>query len=135
MYAAGDCGNTRLFHPPATIDRPAMTRFSLNLLAKLLAAVLLVIAIRTLGEVFLLEYVRGEFPSYGEARPFLLGALTASLALAVTLLAIWAGRPSPAIVLACLAIAGLFIYRVYFWPPSVETSPAPPASTTATPPA
>ena len=111
-----------------------MTRFSLNLLAKLFAALLLVVVIRALGEVFRLEYVRGEFPAYGEIRPFLIGTMAAALALAVTLLALWAGRPGPAIVLACLAIAGLFVYRLYFWPPSVETPPAP-ASTIATPPA
>jgi hypothetical protein len=111
-----------------------MTRFSLNLLAKLLAALLLVVVIRALGEVFGLEYMRGEFPAYGEVRPFLIGAIAAAISLAVTLLALWAGRPGPAIVLACLAIAGLFVYRLYFWPPSVETAPAP-ASTIATPPA
>ena len=110
-----------------------MTRFSLNLLAKLLAALLLVIAIRALGEVFRLEYVRGEFPSYGEVRPFLIGALAAALSLGLVLLAIWSGRPSTAVVLACLVIAGLFVYRVYFTPPSVEM-PAP-ASPVAPPPA
>jgi hypothetical protein len=111
-----------------------MTRFSLNLLAKLLAAVLLVIVIRALGEVFRLEYVRAELPSYGEVRPFLIGALAAAMSLGVTLLAMWAGRPSSAIVLACLAIAGLFVYRVYLWPPSAEV-PAPPPAATVTPPA
>ena len=110
-----------------------MTRFSLNLLAKLLAAVLLLIVVRALGEVFRLEYTRGEFPAYSEARPFLIGAFAAAVSLGLTLLAIWTGRPSPAIVLACLAIAGLFVYRIYFWPPSAET-PVPPAITT-TPPA
>jgi hypothetical protein len=112
-----------------------MTRFSLNLLAKLLAAVLLLILIRALGEVFRLEYTRGAFPGYGEIRPFLIGAMAAAMGLTLVLLAIWAGRPSPAIVLACLVIAGLFIYRINFWPPSVGIETAPPASTTATPPA
>jgi len=110
-----------------------MTRFSLNLLAKLLATLLLIIVIRALGEVFRLEYVRGEFPLYGEIRPFVIGALAAALSLGVVLLAIWGGRPSPAIVIACLAVAGLFIYRVYFIP---LNAPAPaPTPAVATPPA
>jgi hypothetical protein len=112
-----------------------MKRFSLNLFAELLAAVLLLILIRALGEVFHLEYTRGAFPGYGEIRPFLIGAMAAALGLALVLLAIWARRPGPAIVLACLVIAGLLIYRVNFWSPGAGTETAPPASTTATPPA
>ena len=77
-----------------------MTRFSLTLVAKLFAAILIIIVIRALGELFRIEYVRPDPPlTYPEARPFIAGALAAAVSLLVTLLAI-----------------GLFIYRVYFIP-------------------
>ncbi len=94
-----------------------MTRFSLNVVAKILAAILLIIVIRALGEVFRLEYVRPEPPlTYAEARPFIIGALAAALSLALALLAVQLDRPRSAILLACLTVIGLFIYRVYFIP-------------------
>ena len=102
-----------------------MTRFSLNLLAKLLAALLLLIVIRALSEVFRLEYQRGEAMTYAEGRPFIVGAIAAALSLAAALLAVSLGRSRLAVVVACFAIAGLFIYRLYFFPPAVET-PVPP---------
>jgi hypothetical protein len=103
-----------------------MKRFSINLLAQLLALLLLVIVIRTLGEVFRLEYLRGDALTYGDIRPFVIGALAAALSLAVVLLAIWAGRPGVAVTLACITVAGLFVYRVYFFPAASE--PPPPAT-------
>lgn len=112
-----------------------MKRFSINLLAKLLAVLLLIIVIRTLGEVFRLEYLRGDAIAYGDVRPFIISALAAALSLAVVLLAIWAARPGVAVTLACITVAGLFVYRVYFFPAASETPapPTPPAA--ASPPA
>jgi hypothetical protein len=94
-----------------------MTRFSFTLVAKLLAAILLIIVIRALGEVFRLEYVRPDPPlTYAEARPFIAGALAAAVSLLVTMLAIQFDKPRNAILLACLTVIGLFIYRVYYIP-------------------
>ena len=91
-----------------------MSRFSLILLARCAAALLLLIVIRSLGEVFRLEYGRADLPGYGEIRPFIIGALAAALALAVTLLAIVLDRPRTGLVLAGLTVVALFFYRVYF---------------------
>jgi hypothetical protein len=110
-----------------------MQRFSINLLARLLTALLLIIVIRSLAEVFRLEYLRGEALAYGEVRPFILGALAATLSLAIALLAIWAARPGIATVLICFTLAGLFVYRVYFFPPA--SAPPAPAPAAITPPA
>jgi len=94
-----------------------MTRFSLTLVAKLFAAILLIIVIRALGEVFRLEYVRPGPPlTYAEARPFIAGALAAAVSLLVTLFAIQLDKPRSAILLACLTVIGLFIYRAYYIP-------------------
>jgi hypothetical protein len=96
---------------------PAMTRFSLTLAAKLLAAILIIIVIRALAEVFRLESVRIDPPvAYADVRPFIIGALAAAIALALALVAIQFDRPRSAIVLACLTVIGLFAYRVYFIP-------------------
>jgi hypothetical protein len=100
-----------------------MKRFSINLLAQLLAILLLVIVIRTLGEVFRLEYLRGGALAYGDVRPFIISALAAALSLTAVLLAIWAARPGVAVTLACITVAGLFVYRVYFFPAASETPP------------
>ena len=92
-----------------------MKRLSLTLIAKLFAAVLLLVVLRCLGEVFRLEYVSTE-PAldYAAARPFIIAALAAALSLALSLLAIQFSKPRSAIFLASLTVAGLFIYRVYF---------------------
>jgi hypothetical protein len=107
-----------------------MKRFSLNLIAKFFAALLLLVVIRALGEVFRLEYLRGDALVFGEVRPFIIGALAAALSLGLSLLAIWGARPSIAIVLASFTIAGLFVYRVYFFPPSGEPPAPTPAAVT-----
>jgi hypothetical protein len=110
-----------------------MTRFPLYLIAKLLAAMLLIIVIRALGEVFRLEYIRVEALTYAEIRPYIAGGLAAAVALALVLLAIWAGRPGTALVLACIAIAGLFVYRIYFFPVTGVQGPPPTAPATQGP--
>ena len=94
-----------------------MIRFSLTLVAKLFAAILIIIVIRALAEVFRLEYVRIDpLVTYADVRPFIIGALAAAIALALSLLAIQFSHPRSAIVIAALTVAGLFIYRVYFIP-------------------
>lgn len=79
--------------------------------------------------------MRGEVLAYGDVRPFIISALAAALSLAAVLLAIWASRPGAAVTLACITVAGLFVYRVYFFPAAGETPapPTPPAA--ASPPA
>ena len=80
-------------------------------------AVLLIIVIRALAEVFRLEYVRPDPPlTYGEARPFIAGALAAAVSLLFTLLAIQFDKPRTALLIACLTVIGLFIYRAYYIP-------------------
>ena len=91
-----------------------MTRLSPPVLAKIGAGVLLLIVIRSLGEVFRLDYIRGEALTIGDIKPFVIGALAASLALAVTLAASLADRPRLAIAVTLLTILGLFIYKVFF---------------------
>jgi hypothetical protein len=94
-----------------------MTRFSLTLFAKLLAALMLIVIIRALAEVFRLEYVRLDpAVTYADVRPFIVGGLAAAIALALTLLAIQFDKPRSAIFLASIALIGLFVYRVYFIP-------------------
>jgi hypothetical protein len=89
-----------------------MSRFTLPLLAKCAAAILLLIVIRCLGEVLRLEYGRAGLPAYSDVRPFIIGALAAALALAATLLAIEFGRPRAALILAGLTVVALFVYRI-----------------------
>ena len=94
-----------------------MTRFSLTLVAKLLAAILNIIVIRALVEVFRLEYIHIDpAVTYTDVRPFIIGALAAAIALAISLLAIQFDRPRGAVVIAALTVIGLFVYRVYFIP-------------------
>jgi hypothetical protein len=102
-----------------------MKRFSISLLAKLLAVLLLIIVIRVLAEVLRLDYLHGDTLTFAQIRPFILSAFAATLSLAAALLAIWAARPSIAVALACITVAGLFVYRVHFFPPeSGQPSPA-----------
>lgn len=89
-----------------------MTRFSPPLLAKLGAAILLLIVIRSLGEVFRLEYVRGDALAIAEIHPFVVGALVAAMALAIALLTIWAERPRVSMAVTLLTIPSLIIYKV-----------------------
>ena len=89
-----------------------MKRPSPSQLAAIGVAVLLLIVIRTLGEVFRLEYVRGDALTLGEIRPFIVGALAASVALAVSLLANWAGRLRLSAIIAASTVVLLIIYKV-----------------------
>ena len=91
-----------------------MTRFSLTLIAKIFAAILLLVVIRCLVEVFILEYVNPRGVPYDEIRPFIIGAFAAALSLSLTLLAIQFGLQRSAIFLAAVTVAALFVYRVYF---------------------
>jgi hypothetical protein len=91
-----------------------MKRLSLTLIAKLFAAVLLLVVVRCLGEVFRLEYASADGAvSYAAVRPYIIAALAAALSLALALLTIQLARPRAAIIIACLTVAGLFVYRVY----------------------
>jgi hypothetical protein len=91
-----------------------MMKPTLQLLAKVAAGILLLIVVRSLGEVFRLEGLRGGALTIAEIRPFIIGALVAALALALALTAILARRPRAAIVIGVLTVAGLFVYRVFY---------------------
>jgi hypothetical protein len=111
-----------------------MKHFSIKLLAQFLAILLLVIVIRALAEVFRLEHLRGDALTVSDVRPFIIGALAAALSLAAVLLAIWTARSAVAVALACITVAGLFVYRVYFFPAAGE-APAPTTPAAVSPPA
>jgi hypothetical protein len=83
------------------------------LLARIGAGILLLIVIRSLGEVFRLEFVRGEALTIEVIRPFIVGAFAAALALGLTLLASLANRPRLSMAVTLLTIAALFIYKVF----------------------
>jgi hypothetical protein len=89
-----------------------MKRPSPSQLANLGVGVLILIVIRSLSEVFRLEYLRGTTLTIGEIRPFILGALGAAVALAAALLANWAGWPRLSAAIAACAVILLFIYKV-----------------------
>jgi hypothetical protein len=89
-----------------------MTRFSLMLIAKILAAMLLLIVLRCLAEVFILEYVNPRGLPYTEIRPLVIGAFAASASLTLTLLAIQLGWSRAAIFVATVTVAALFAYQV-----------------------
>lgn len=89
-----------------------MNGLSPPLLAKAVAGVLLLIVIRALGEVFRLEYAAGNALALAQVRPFIVGALGAAVALAITLIAILSGRPRLALTVAVSAVLLLFIYKV-----------------------
>jgi hypothetical protein len=91
-----------------------MMKPTLQLLAKVAAGILLLIVVRSLGEVFRLEGLRGGALTIAEIRPFIIGALVAALALALALTAILARRPRATIVIGVLTVAGLFVYRVFY---------------------
>jgi hypothetical protein len=89
-----------------------MNRLAPPLLAKAGAGVLLLIVIRTLGEVFRLEYASGDALTLAQVRPFIVGALAAAVALAIALIAIQLARPRLAFAVAISAVLLLFMYKV-----------------------
>lgn len=91
-----------------------MISFSLNLVAKIGAGLLLFLVLRALGEVFRAEYTRTDALAYADVRHYVIAAFVAALSLGLTLLAIQFGRARTAIVLACLTAAGLFLYWLYW---------------------
>jgi hypothetical protein len=82
-------------------------------LARIGAGILLLIVIRSLGEVFRLEFIRGEALTIGVIRPFVVGALAAALALGLALLASLADRPRLSMAITLLTTFALFIYKVF----------------------
>ena len=88
-------------------------RLSPSLLAKIGAGVLILIVIRSLGEVFRLEYLRGEALTIAEIRPFIAGALGAAAALAIALVGKWTERPRLSATVALCAVVLLFLYKVF----------------------
>jgi len=89
-----------------------MKHLTPSLLARLGAGMLLLIVIRALGEVFRLEFILGDALTIAAIRPFIVGALSAALALAIALLANWLNRPRLSMVITLMTILGLFIYKV-----------------------
>jgi hypothetical protein len=89
-----------------------MNRLSPLLLARIGAGILLLIVIRALAEVFRLEYVAGDALTLAQARPFIVGALGAAVALAAALIAILADRPRLALAVAICTILLLLVSKV-----------------------
>ena len=87
-------------------------RPSPSLLANIGVGVLLLIIIRSLSEIFRLEYVRGDALTTAEIRPFVAGALGAVVALAAALLANWTERQRLSATIALCAVILLLIYKV-----------------------
>jgi hypothetical protein len=91
-----------------------MTNFSLLLLAKILVALLMLVILRCLAEVFIIEYTNPRAVPYDQLRPFLIGAAASALSLSVTLISVQFGWSRLAILVSTVTLAGLFFYTVYF---------------------
>jgi hypothetical protein len=89
-----------------------MRGFTAPRLARVGLAILLLIVVRSLAEFFRLKYAHGDSLTIAQVTPFVVGALTATLALALA--AIWHAadfhRASIATTLA--AIIGLLTYKI-----------------------
>lgn len=92
-----------------------MKRLSPQRFTEISIVLLLVIVVRSLGEVFRLRYIYGAALSVPMLMPFVTGALFASLAAIMVSTSYFVGRYKLAIAVALAAIASLFLYRVFLF--------------------
>ena len=89
-----------------------MTRPSESRLAQVCIGVLLLVIVRSLSEVFRLQYVHGEALLIGQVTPYVAGALFASVALALTVVCTFANLYRTSMAIAGSTIVLLFVYKV-----------------------
>lgn len=81
-------------------------------LAQVAIGVLLLIILRSLGEIFRLQHLHGEALTVTQVVPYVGGALFAAAALAFSLLCYFVGRYLGSIAVTVATILLLFTYKV-----------------------
>src|SRR5215831_9480077 len=79
--------------------------------ARISIGLLLLVIIRSLSEYFRLEYLRGDTVTLGQVTPYVAGALFAAIALALAVVAYFAGLFRVSIAVAAATLVLLFIYK------------------------
>ncbi len=85
---------------------------SLKRLSELSVGLLIVIVIRSLGEVFRLSYVYGDALTLAQTMPFVTGAEIAAVAAVMTFFLFCIQRHLMAIIGTAATVVGLVIYKV-----------------------
>ena len=96
--------------PP--VSRKAMSRPSELRFAQVSIGVLLLVIIRSLGEYFRLQYLHGDALVIGQVTPYVVGALFAAVALALTVACYFAGLFRTSIAISAATVVLLFAYKV-----------------------
>ena len=89
-----------------------MTRPSELRLAQICIGILLLVIVRSLSEFFRLQYLHGETLVIGQVSPYVAGALFAAIALALTVIAYFAGLHRTSIAITVATVVLLLIYRI-----------------------
>jgi hypothetical protein len=89
-----------------------MTRPSEWRLAQISIGVLLLVIVRSLSEVFRLQYLHGEALVMGKVTPYVVGALFAAVALALAVICYFAGLYRASIAVTATTLILQFIYKV-----------------------
>ena len=89
-----------------------MTRPSEPRLAQVCIGVLLLVIVRSLSELFRLQYVHGDALLIGQVTPYVAGALFASVALALTVVCTFASLYRASMAIAATTLILLFVYKV-----------------------
>ena len=91
-----------------------MAHLTAQRLSQIGVGVLLLIVIRTLGEVFRLRYLQGDALTLAQVEPYVGSALFTAIVLAGALVSHLSGRYRIAIGAAIATVLLLFIYKVSF---------------------
>jgi hypothetical protein len=89
-----------------------MTRLSALRLAQVSIGVLLLVIVRSLSEVFRLQYLHGEALGLKQVTPYVAGALFATVALALTVICYFASLYRASMAITAAALILLFVYKV-----------------------
>jgi hypothetical protein len=89
------------------VSRPSKLR-----LAQVSIGVLLLVIIRSLSEVLRLHYLHGEALVVGQVTPYVVGALLATVALALTVVCFFASLYRAATAIAATTLILMLIYKV-----------------------
>ena len=88
-----------------------MTLPSLHRMTEVAIVLLLVIVIRTLGEIIRLHYIFEDHLTSAQAGPFVIGALGAAVAALAVAILHFLERDRAGLVVTVCAIAGLLVYK------------------------
>ncbi len=89
-----------------------MARPSALRIAQLCIGILLLVIVRSLGEVFRLQYVHGEALAIAQLTPYVGGALFAAVALALTILCYFASLYRTSMAITGATVILLLAYKV-----------------------